>query len=59
LLKEIINNLEGEEGAPVDEVIEAAKDKGMNQKEVKDNIERLREKGDIIEPRTGKTLKTT
>ncbi|UOY10189.1 minichromosome maintenance protein MCM [Methanonatronarchaeum sp. AMET6-2] len=59
LIKEVIEGLEGEDGAPRTEVINQAEDEGIDRDEVKDIIKKLREKGDIIEPRPGKTLRTT
>ncbi|WGI17793.1 minichromosome maintenance protein MCM [Methanonatronarchaeum sp. AMET-Sl] len=59
LVKEVIESLEGDEGAPRQDVIGQAEQEGIDRDEVKDIIKKLREKGDIIEPRPGKTLRTT
>ncbi|PTD93534.1 AAA family ATPase [archaeon SCG-AAA382B04] len=53
-LKEIIDELDqGGSGASKQEVVEEAEDRGISEKDVHDIIQRLREKGDIIEPKTG------
>lgn len=53
-LKDLISDIEAEhdEGAPRDEVITRARMFGMDQSNVEDEIEALRQKGDVYEPQT-------
>ncbi|MEF8779156.1 MAG: LAGLIDADG family homing endonuclease [Haloferacaceae archaeon] len=59
-LKELIGKLEDEfeEGAPLDEVMERAGEVGMDPGKVEDEIEKLRRKGEVYEPRQNH-LRTT
>ncbi|MFB6090021.1 MAG: LAGLIDADG family homing endonuclease, partial [Halobellus sp.] len=60
-LKHLVEELEAEyeEGAPVDEVIErATADLGLDEEKAQDEIEKLKRKGEMYEPRTD-YLRTT
>jgi replicative DNA helicase Mcm len=60
-LKHLIEELEDEyeEGAPLDEVVErATTDLGLGESKAEDEIENLRRKGEVYEPRQG-YLRTT
>ncbi|WP_259536483.1 LAGLIDADG family homing endonuclease [Halalkaliarchaeum sp. AArc-CO] len=59
-LKGLIEELEDEfeEGAPVDEVLERADEVGMDPTKAEDEIEKLRAKGEVYEPRQNH-LRTT
>ncbi|WP_119813552.1 LAGLIDADG family homing endonuclease [Halalkaliarchaeum desulfuricum] len=59
-LKGLIEELEDEfeEGAPIDEVLERADDVGMDPTKAEDEIEKLRRKGEVYEPRQNH-LRTT
>ncbi|ERG95838.1 LAGLIDADG family homing endonuclease [Haloquadratum walsbyi] len=60
-LKHLIENIEADydEGAPVDEVIEqAVSELGLTESKAEGEIENLRAKGEVYEPRTG-SLRTT
>ena len=55
LIKEIINDLEDKLGKtiPLEDLEEIAKEKGMNEDEITDSIEKLKRSGDIYEPKRG------
>jgi len=60
-LKHLIENIEADydDGAPVDEVIEQAiSELGLSESKAEGEIENLRAKGEVYEPRTG-SLRTT
>lgn len=47
---EIIGDLAGETGAPLDEVLEIAKQEGFTEQQIKHGVKKLMEKGEIYEP---------
>jgi len=56
VVKDIIQVLEEQSGnkiIPVEDVIEAAKEKNIQQEKVEEVLEKLRRSGDIFEPRRG------
>ncbi len=59
-LKTLIGDIEGEydEGAPVDAVLERAEEMGMDRSKAEHEIEQLKQKGEVYEPRTSH-LRTT
>jgi len=59
-LKQLIGQIEetSEEGAPVDEVLLRARSLGMDQSKAEHEIEKLKQKGEVYEPRTDH-LRTT
>ncbi|MGM5485343.1 MAG: LAGLIDADG family homing endonuclease [Nanobdellota archaeon] len=54
-VREIINELEDKFGKtiPIEEIINAASEKGMTEEKVEESIEKLKRSGDIFEPRRG------
>ncbi|MBW2974615.1 ATP-binding protein [Candidatus Woesearchaeota archaeon] len=54
-IKEIINELEEKIGKtiPIDDVVAAAKEKGINEDKVEEVVQKLKIKGDLYEPRSG------
>jgi replicative DNA helicase Mcm len=52
-LKQLIKDIEDdyEEGAPVEEVLERADEIGLDRSKAEDEIEKLRRKGEVYEPR--------
>jgi len=54
-IKEIIKDLEDKFGRtiPIEEIIQRASEKGMNEEKVEEAIEKLKKSGDIFEPRRG------
>ncbi len=58
-IREVINELEHAIGKviPLDEIIKAAKDKGMDEEKVIEAIEKLKRSGDIFEPKRGSISK--
>ncbi|OKY78610.1 MAG: ATPase involved in replication control Cdc46/Mcm family [Candidatus Methanohalarchaeum thermophilum] len=61
IIRGVIDQLEKgkSKGAPIEEVLEKASEHGLEKTEVKESLRKLREKGDIIEPKAGKTVRTT
>jgi len=59
-IKGIINDIESEydEGAPIDVVVERAEEVGVDQSKAEHEIEQLKQKGEVYEPRTDH-LRTT
>jgi replicative DNA helicase Mcm len=59
-IKDLISEIEDEfeEGAPLEEVLERASEIGMDASKAEQEIEKLRRKGDVYEPRQGH-LRTT
>jgi replicative DNA helicase Mcm len=59
-LKALIEEIEAEyeEGAPVEEVIDRADELGMNESKADHEVEKLKQKGELYEPRQGH-LRTT
>jgi replicative DNA helicase Mcm len=59
-IKQLISDIEGEyeEGAPLDEVLDRAEDAGMDRSKAEHEIEKLRRKGEVYEPKGGH-LRTT
>lgn len=55
ILKEIINELENKLGKtiPLEDIIKEAEEKGLNEADVEEVIQRLKRAGDIFEPRRG------
>jgi len=55
VLKEIISELESKLGKaiPIDEVVNEAKNRGLDEDKVEEAMERLKRSGDIFEPRRG------
>ena len=53
-IKSLISEIESEydEGAPVDEVLDRAEEMGLERSKAEHEIEKLRQKGDVYEPRT-------
>ncbi|MBU0628353.1 MAG: hypothetical protein KKC75_04130 [Nanoarchaeota archaeon] len=54
-VKEIINELEGKIGKtiPIDDIVAAAKAKGIGEDKVEEALEKLKRTGDVFEPRHG------
>ncbi|MCP3686256.1 MAG: minichromosome maintenance protein MCM [bacterium] len=54
-VKEVIVELEGKLGktVPIDDILRAASEKGINESEVEEVIDRLKRSGDLYEPRHG------
>ncbi|MBT5273006.1 minichromosome maintenance protein MCM [Candidatus Woesearchaeota archaeon] len=59
LVKEIINELEESIGKniPIDEIVNAAKEKGVEEDKTTEVIEKLKRSGDLFEPRRGEIQK--
>jgi replicative DNA helicase Mcm len=59
-IKHLISNIEQEydEGAPVDVIIDRAEEEGINESKAEHEIEKLKQKGEVYEPRTDH-LRTT
>ncbi|MEK6857418.1 MAG: hypothetical protein AABX39_02405, partial [Nanoarchaeota archaeon] len=55
IIKEVINELEGKLGKiiPLEDVIKSASEKGMDEAEVEEMIQKLKRAGDIYEPKHG------
>ncbi len=55
IVKEIIHELEEKIGKtiPIDDVVAAAKEKGVEEEKVEEVIQKLKVKGDVYEPRSG------
>jgi len=55
VIKEIISDLENKVGKtiPIDDIIEEAKDKGIDEEKVEEVLEKLRRVGEVFEPRRG------
>ena len=55
VVREVITELEGRLGKtiPIDDVIRGASEKGLDEAEVEDAIEKLKRSGDLFEPRRG------
>ena len=55
VIKEIISELENQLGKtiPIDDVINSAKEKGIDDDKVEETIEKLKRSGDLFEPRRG------
>jgi RPA family protein len=58
LILETIKALEGDDGAPWDSIVEAAKKKGLDENSIEEALNSLMDKGFIFEPTLG-TIKTT
>lgn len=59
IIKEIINDLEKKLGKdiPIEDLEEIAKEKGLSEDEISENIEKLKRAGDIYEPKRGRIQK--
>lgn len=53
-VKDLIDELEGDSGAPVDEVLDLAVEKGFDREKVEHEIEKLLHKGKLYEPAEGR-----
>ncbi|MFC1801670.1 minichromosome maintenance protein MCM [Nanoarchaeota archaeon] len=55
IIKELISELENKLGKtiPIDDLIEAANQKGLGDEDIEETIEKLKRSGDIFEPRRG------
>jgi len=55
IIKEILNELENQYGKaiPLEEIVNSAKEKGLNENEVEEIVDKLKRGGDIFEPRRG------
>ena len=55
IVKEIINELEEKVGKtiPIDDVVSAAREKGVEESKVEEVLEKLKRTGDVFEPRHG------
>ena len=56
VVKEVISSIEEQEGTkiiPVENIIEAAKEKNISQDQVEEILEKLRRSGDVFEPKRG------